>query len=120
MRVTHITKLDLWEQKLIQHLVEKPLFHKQKYQLQNTVGTYRAIDVPLWQGAYSCLDSLRFLRGGFCTPVGVYVASLLHGVDRCPGTLGLCAPVQVHGEEAVQSGWCKLPHGMKDYIMGRH
>ena len=120
MRVTHTTKLDPWEQRLIQHLVGKPLFHKQKYQLQNTVGTYRTIDLPLWQDAYSCLDSVRFLRGNFCTLVGVYVASLLHGVDRCRGTLGVCAPVQVHGDEAVQCGWRKLPHGVKDYILGRH
>ena len=62
---------------------------------------------------------MRFLRGDF-TPVGVYVASLLHGVDCCPGTLGLCAPVEVHGEEAVQCGRRKLPHGVKDYILGRH
>ena len=48
MRVTHTTKLNLWEQRLIQHLVGKPLFHKQKYQLQNTVGKHRTIDLPLW------------------------------------------------------------------------
>ena len=120
VRVTHTTNLDPWEQRLIQHLAGKPLFHKQKYQNKDTVGTYRTINLPLRQDAYSCLDAVLFLRGTFCTPVGVYVASLLHGVDRCPGTLGVCAPLQVHGEEAVQCGWRKLPHGVKDYILGRH
>ena len=90
VRVTHTSKLDLWEQRLVQHLVGKPLNHKQKYQNQNTVGTYRTIDLPLWQDAYSCLDSSPFLCGDFRTAVGVYVASLLHGPDRCPGTLGVC------------------------------
>ena len=74
MRVTHTSKLDLWEQRLVQHLVGKPLYHKQKYQNQNTIGAYRTIDLPLWQEAYSCLDSLPFLCGDFRTPIGVYVA----------------------------------------------
>ena len=93
---------------------------EQKYQNKDTVGTYRTIDLPLWQDAYTCLDSLPFLCGDFRTPVGVYVASLLHGPVRCPGTLGVCAPVQVHEEEAPQCGWRKLPHGLKDYTLGRH
>ena len=76
--------------------------------------------MTLWQDTYNCLDSVRFLKGDFCIPLGVYVASLLHALDRCSGTLGLCAPMQVHGEEAVQCGWRKLPHGVKDYILGRH
>ena len=98
----------------------KPLYHKPEYQNQNTVGTYSTNNLPLWQDAYSCLDSLPFLCGDFRTPVGVYVVSLLHGVDRCPGTLGVCAPVQVHEEEALQC-WCrKLLHGVKDCIPGRH
>ena len=120
VRVTHTTKLDPWEQRLIQHLVGKPLFAKQKYQLQNTVGTYRTIDLPLWHDADSRSDLVRFLRGDICTPAGVYVASLPHGVDRCPGTLGVCALVQVHGDEAVQCGRRKPPHGSKDFILGRH
>ena len=31
VRVTHTTKLDPWEQRLVQDLMGKPLFHKQKY-----------------------------------------------------------------------------------------
>ena len=30
VRVTHTSKLDPWEQRLVQHLVGKPLFYKQK------------------------------------------------------------------------------------------
>ena len=120
MRVTHTSKLDLWKQRLVQHLVGKPLFHKQKYHKKDTVGTYRTIHLPLWQDAYTCLDSLPFLCAEFRTPIGVYVASLLHGVHRCPGTLGVCAPIPVYEEEAPQCGWRKLPQGVKDYILGRH
>ena len=39
VRVTNTSKLDLWEQRLVQHLVGKPFYHKQKYRNQNTVGT---------------------------------------------------------------------------------
>ena len=119
-RVTHTSKLDLWEQRLVQHLVGKPLFYKQKFANKETVGTYRTIHLPLWQDAYTCLDSVPFLCAEFRTPIGVYVASLLHGVHCCPGTLGVCAPIPVHEEEAPQCGWRKLLHGVKDYILGRH
>ena len=120
VRVIHTTNLDPWEQRLIQHLAGKTLFHKQKYQNKDKIGTYRTIDLPFWQDAYNCHNLVRFLRGDFCTPVWVYVASLIHGDDSCPGTLGVCAPVQVHGEEAVQCGWRKVLNGVKDYILGRH
>ena len=120
VRVTHTSKLDLWEQRLVLHLVGKPLFYQQNYSNKETVGTYRTIHLPLWQDAYTCLDSLQFLCAEFRTPIGVYVASLLHGVHRCPGTLGVCAPIPVHEEEAPECGWRKLPHGVKDYILGRH
>jgi hypothetical protein len=120
VRVTHTSKLDVWEQRLVQHLVGRPLFYKQKYSNKETVGAYRTIHLPLWQDAYACLDSLPFLCAEFRTPIGVYVASLLHGVHPCPGALGVCAPIPVHEEEAPQCGWRKLPHGVKDYILGRH
>ena len=68
MRVTHTSKLGVWEQRLVQHLVGKPLYHKQKYQNSNTVGMYHTKDL---QHAYSCLDSLPFLCGDFRTSVGV-------------------------------------------------
>ena len=95
-RVTHTTSLQPWEHRLLQHPARKPLFKKQKYDFKATVGMYRTIDLPLRQDTYSCLDSLGFLKGDFCTPILVYVASLVHEVDRCPGTLGVCAPVHVH------------------------
>ena len=120
VRVTRISKLDVWEQRLVQHLVGKPLYHKQKYQNSNTVGTYHTIDVPLWQDAYCFLESLPFLCRDFRTPAGVYVAFLLHGVVPCPGIVGVCAPIQIQKEEAPQCGWRKLPHGVKENILGRH
>ena len=120
VRVTRTSKLDVWEQRLVQHLVGKPLFYKQKYSHKETVGTYRTIHLPLWQDAYACLDSLPFLCAELRTPIGVYVASLLHGVHPCPGTLGVCAPIPVHEEAAPQCGWRKLPQRVKDYILGRH
>ena len=118
--VTHTTDLQPWVHRLLQHLAGKALFKKQKYEFKDTVGRYRTIDLPLWQDAYSGLDSLGFLKGDSCTPVGVYVPSLLHGVDHCPGTFGVCAPVQVHVGDDVQCGLRKLPHAVKDYILGRH
>ena len=72
----------------MQHVLGKPLFKKQKYDLKDTVGLYRTIDLPLWQDAYSCLDSLGFLKGKFCTPLGVYAASLLQGLTTALGPLG--------------------------------
>ena len=41
VRVTHTTNLEPWDQRLLRHLVRKPLFHKRKYQLKDTVGMYR-------------------------------------------------------------------------------
>ena len=120
VRVTHTSKLDLWEQRLVHHLVGKPLFYKQKYHNKDIVGMYRTIHLPLPHDAYTCLDSRPAVCADFRTPIGVYVASLLHGVHRCPGTLGVFAPILVHKEGALQCGWRKLPHEVKDYILGRH
>ena len=119
-RVAHTTCLQPWEVRLVQHLVAKPLQPKQKYNDKDTVGSYRTIDLPLWQDAYSCLDSVGFLKGDFCTLLGVYVASLMDGVDHCLRTLGVCAPVPVHVGVDAQCGWRKLPRPVKDYILGRH
>ena len=93
---------------------------KQKCTDKDTVRSYRSIDLPMWQDTYSCQDSVGFLKGDFCTPLGVYVASLLYGVDNCLGTLGVCAPVPVHAGVDAQCGWRKLPPPVKDYIRGCH
>ena len=47
--MTHTTDLKAWESRLVQHLVGKPLFKKQTYDLKDTVGLFRTIDLPLWQ-----------------------------------------------------------------------
>ena len=100
----------------MQHLVAKPLQGKQKYNDGNRAGSYRTIDLPLWRDAYSCLDSVGFLQRDFCSPHGLYAASLLHGVEHCLGTLGVCAPVPVHVGVDDQCGWRKLPHA----VIGLH
>ena len=39
------------------------------------------------------MDTVGFLGDDFCTPLGVYVASLLHGVRECSGGGGaMCVP----------------------------
>ena len=73
-----------------------------------------------WRVAYSRLDLLGFLKGEFCSPLGVYVASLLHGAEQYLGTLGVCALVPVHVRVDDQCGWRKLPHAVKDSILGCH
>ena len=65
----------------MQHFVSKPLQAKQGYSHGEKARWYRTIDLAVWRDAYNCLDSLRLLKGDFWSPVGVYVASLLHGVQ---------------------------------------
>ena len=62
-RVTNTTNLQPWEHKSLQHLAGKPLFKKQNYEFKDTVGLCRTINLPLWQDASNCLDSVRFLGG---------------------------------------------------------
>ena len=104
----------------MQHLLAKPVQGKQKYTDKERLGSYRTIDLLLWQDVYNRLDSVSFLKGDFCDPLGVYVAYLPHGVEQCLGTLGVCAPMPVHVGVDAQCGWRKLPHGVKDYIVRRH
>ena len=42
-------------------------------------AAYRTVALCLWQDAYKHLDTVGFLQDDFCTPLGVYVTSLLHG-----------------------------------------
>ena len=81
---------------------------------------HRTIDLPLWRDAYICLDSVWLLKGGFRTPLGLYVASLLHVVEQGLGTLGVCAPVLVDVGVDAQFRWRKMPHAVKDCILERH
>ena len=51
------------------------------------------MSLPVWQDAYRHVDTVGFLGDDFCTPLGVYVASSLHGVRECPGGGGaMCVP----------------------------
>ena len=111
VRVTHTSKLDVWEQRLVQHLVGRPLFYKQKYSNKETVGAYRTIHVPLWQDAYACLDSLPFLCAEFRTPIGVYVASLLHGRHPSLGPLGCVHQFRCTRRKPPNVGGASCPTG---------
>ena len=104
----------------MQHLVHKPLQAKQGYSHANRAGWFRTIETGVWRDAYNCLDSLGLLKGDFCSPLWVYVASLVRGVDQCLGTLLVCAPPTVHVGPDAQCAWRNLPHAMKDYILGLH
>ena len=51
------------------------------------------MSLPVWQDGYRHLDTVAFLEDDFCTPLGVYVTSLLHGVrEREGGGGGMCLP----------------------------
>ena len=108
-KVAGTTRLQPWEVRLVQHLVAKPLQGKPKYIDGDRAGLYRTIDLLVWRDAYNCLDSVSFLRGDFCTSLGVYMASLLHGVEQCLGTLGVRAPVPMHVGANGQSGCGSCP-----------
>ena len=119
-KVAHTSERAPWDGRLVQHLVSKPLQAKQGYSQGGRARWYRTIHPAIWRDVYNCLDSLGFMKGDFCSPLGVYLASLLHAAGQCFGILGVCTPVPVHMGVDDQCGWCKLPHAVKDYILGRH
>ena len=80
-RAAHTRELAQWEGRLVQHFVYKPLQAKHGYSHGHKAGWCRTIDLGVWRDAYNYLDSLGFLKGDFCSPLGMYMASLLHGVD---------------------------------------
>ena len=57
-------------------------------------AAYCSVSLPVWQDAYRHVDTVGFLGDDFRTPLGVYVASLLHGVRQCLGGGGgaMCVP----------------------------
>ena len=119
-RVAHTTQLAPRPVKVVQHLVTKPSRGKQKCTDVDRARCYRTINLPLWRDAHSCLDSLGFLKGDFCSPLGVHVASLLHGVEQCLGNPGVCAAMPPHVGVDHPCGWRKVPHVVNDYVLGRH
>ena len=91
-RVCHTDHVEKWAKMLVQFLINKPLEHTQSYAQPPRSVAYCTVDLRVWQNAYTLLDSVKFLQGDFCTPQGVFVASLLHGVRECVGGGGCVYP----------------------------
>ena len=96
-RVCHTQEMADHEQRPVQLLLTKPFRNAQTYPNPSRPAAYRTVSLPVWQDAYRHVDTVGFLGDDFCTPLGVYVASLLHGVRECEGGGGdACAPHAVH------------------------
>ena len=76
------------------------------------------MSLAVWQDAYKHVNTVGFLGDDFCTPLGVYVASLLHGVRECEGGRDVCAAHVVHRGHAQHCGWKPLPDRVKRYVLG--
>ena len=90
-RVCHAQDWADHEQRPVQFLLTKPLRNAQTYPNPPRSATYRTVSLPMWHDAYRHVDTVGFLGDDFCTPLGVYVASLPHGVRDCSGGGGVCA-----------------------------
>ena len=117
-RVCHTDELPDFTKRPPQLLITK---HPRKAQTNPNSPrstAYRTVSLPVWQDAYSLLDTVGFLKDDFCTPLGVYVASLLHGVRQCEGGGHVCAPHAVHHGHTVHCGWKPLPDRVKRCVLG--
>ena len=117
-RVCHTQDLADHEQRPVQFLLTKPFRDAQTYPNPPRSAAYRTVSLPVWQDAYRHVDTVGFLGDDFCTPLGVYVASLLHGVRECEGGRDVCAPHAVHRGHAQHCGWKPLPDRVKRYVLG--
>ena len=117
-RVCHTDELADHEQRPVQFLLSNPLCEAQTYSQPPRSSGYRTVSLPVWQDAYKHVDTVGFLGDDFCTPLGVYVASLLHGVRECEGGQDVCAPHAVHHGHAQHCGWKPLPDRLKRYVLG--
>ena len=84
-RVCHTQDLADHEQWPVQFLLTKPFRNAQTYPNPPRSAGYRTVSLPVWQDAYRHVDTVGFLGDDLCTPSGVYVASLLHGVREWEG-----------------------------------
>ena len=65
-KVAHTWDLELWEDRIVQHLAYEPLQQHQKYQKyqhKDRAPLYRTNDLGWWHEAYQLLDSVHFLKG---------------------------------------------------------
>ena len=84
-RVCHKQESPEHAQRPVQLLLTKRLQKAQTYPNPPRSAAYHTVPVSVWQDAYRHLDTVGFLEDDFCTPLGVYVACLLHGVRECAG-----------------------------------
>ena len=78
--VCHADELPDHAKRPVQFLITKPLQKAQTYPSSPRSAAYRTVSMHVWQDAYRLLDMVDFVEDDFCTPLGVYVASLLHRV----------------------------------------
>ena len=95
-RVCHTQDSADHEQRPVQFLLTKAFCNAQTYPNPPRSAAYRTVSLPVWQDAYRHVDTVGFLGDDFCTPLSVYVASLLHGVRQGGGGGNVCAPHAVH------------------------
>ena len=117
-RVCHTQDLADHEQRPVQFLLTKSFRNAQTYPIPPRSAAYRTVSLPVWQDAYRHVDKVGFLGDDFCTPLGVYVASLLHGVRECLGGGDVWAPHAVQRRHAQHCGWKPLPDRVKQYVLG--
>ena len=120
-RVCHTQDLADDEQRPVQFLLTKPFRNAQTYCTPpppRRSAAYRIVSLPVWHDAYRHVDMVGFLGDDFCTPLGVYVASLLHGVRECLGGGAVCSPHAVHRGHTQHCGWKPLPDRVKRYVLG--
>ena len=87
VRVGHT--MGQWERRVSQKLMHKAVQLKHNYVQEDKVGMYQTFELFVWRDTYNCVDSLPLWQRDFCSPRGVYVASLVHEVDHGFGTLGV-------------------------------
>ena len=84
-RVCHTQELTDHAQRPVQLRITKTLQKAQTYPHPPRSAAYRTVSLSVWRDACRHLDTVGFLEDDFCTPLGVYVASLLHRVRECAG-----------------------------------
>ena len=117
-RVCHTDDLPDSTKRLVQFVITKPLQKAQTYPSVPQVAAYRTVSLPVWQHAYNLLDTVGFPEDDFCTPLGVYVASMVHGVRECGGGDDVYAPHAVHHGHTLCCGWKPLPDRVNRYVLG--
>ena len=104
----------------MQFLISKPLQKAQTYPKPPRLAAYRTVSVPVWQDAYRHLDTVGVLEDDFSTPLGAYVASLLHGVKECAGGGGRCVCPTCRSPWTYRALWLEAIAGSCEAICPWH